>query len=67
MHIPSPGLYVSNLLEFIAQKGVPTGYGYKLKKALKMAKMCTVSRLERQVATLRLLHAPTAPLKSLRF
>ena len=45
------------LLEFIA--GLLSGYGKQPKKALKMAKMCTVSMLERQFATLYLFHAPT--------
>ena len=31
----------------------------EMKEPLKMAKMCTVSRLERQFATLCLFHAPT--------
>ena len=45
------------LLEFIALKGVRTGYGWKPRNLSELANMCTVSRLERQVATLYLFQA----------
>ena len=48
--------------------GLPCGYGWKPKKPVKMANMCTVSRLERQFAILYLFHAPTGdPLEKLVF
>ena len=61
-HIPSSCLDVSRKCfstGIYSKTGFPSGYGQKIKKPLKMAKMCTVSRLERQSATLCLLHAPT--------
>ena len=61
-HIPSTCLDASRKrfsTGIYSMKRASGGYGQKMKKPLKIAKMCAASRLERQFATLYLFHAPT--------
>ena len=72
-HIPSPHLVVpktllntgSQQLGFKSQTGLPTGYDKKeTQEAPQMGKMCTVSRVERDLAKWYLFRGPgsTSPL-----